>query len=1411
MADRVISVRLKIEIDQARRDAKAVSAALMGVASSAQAAGNSGASMGKLASAAKGVGLAVSGAGALALGGMAALTVSTTRGGIAYNTLEQTSRAALKTVLGSASAASGQMEKLREFGKSSPFPRQVWISAQQQLLAFGMSAEKVIPTFQAIQDAVAASGGGSQQITEVVDVLAKVQSTGKVTADTLNELGARGIDAATLVGQAMHKTAAEVREDIQSQAISGTQFIDILTGAMETRFAGAAANVKATWTGAKDRIKGAVRDIGSVLATPLVDPQGGGAAVDWANAVADALRALEERLKPLMAALGDRAGPIIDNFTEKLKHLADWIRNADFKQIGSQIQSILPAIAGISAGFATMGAKSLPIIGNLVGGLKPLPVALAAAALASPELRSALFDLLSAAAPLIQVVAQGAQVLAGLLGPALTVVAALMQPVIGIVNVLGNVLGSLPGPIQAVIGGLVLFKALNMTGALSGITGAFQRFGSEMSAQKAYAAQAGQSIGNVNAAYSVAAAGVSRATSSVKGSLSSVAGFVGGPWMLALAAGATILGAFADSTADTVVKQTGLIDALEAGTGAINAQTEAFVLNKFETSGANDVYRQLGGDANDLTAAFLGNADAMARVRKLLQAGAEAGGLQAIKYRALLAVLDKAPTAMGNAQTAARDKAEADKDGAAAADASASAQLGLSGALSSTGAAATDAATRIQQLNADLSVYNQQNFGLQEAHDKWASGIDSLGDMFQKNSQGATKAAGSQDKYSDSLKRQAKVTADAKKQLQDLAEAQRKAEQEAREAALAAKQRRLDDLFGKQFDVQSTRDQFAAALAQAKKDIAEARKDKVVGATSLTGVSEGALANRDRMRNLVQQAQAAIQAEIDRGASKARISAVTRGLQAQLSGQAKSWGLNAREVKAYTNAIAQFGGVANTQVKPNLAAVRKEYAEQRAELKANTAEQVASAKESARTSSASAGATAAVEKHSAALDGDSKSAIENRAFFRQRVKDAQEELTQMSAQGASRQAITKRAKELAAELDIEAAKYGFNKKKVGEYTQAIRDSAVVIGRYPTLVAKANTAAALVTLRNFQRGVDRAMAKIKKNYQLGVTTTVPGTSRFLPGLSHTGGHQIAASGGYIRGPGGPKGDKIPAMLSDKEFVQQADATDYYGVPFMHALNKRMIPRDALPGFAGGGPINVKGQFKLAGGMGRAVAGISNAFRDELYGGFFGMPSGNIGGAGVQRWAPLVLEVLKMLRQPSWLLSHVLRRMNQESGGNPRAINLWDSNAARGTPSIGLMQTIGPTFAAHAGPFLRRGIYDPLANIYAGLHYALGRYPSLQYAMDKPGGYKLGGLVKGGDGASLAEFMRGSYRRGTRDSYVPMDGMYQLHRGERVIEAGNRGTQPIVINLRPDGSKWAAAVADTFHEGQDTGRIKVKVKR
>jgi type II secretory pathway pseudopilin PulG len=72
-------------------------------------------------------------------------------------------------------------------------------------------------------------------------------------------------------------------------------------------------------------------------------------------------------------------------------------------------------------------------------------------------------------------------------------------------------------------------------------------------------------------------------------------------------------------------------------------------------------------------------------------------------------------------------------------------------------------------------------------------------------------------------------------------------------------------------------------------------------------------------------------------------------------------------------------------------------------------------------------------------------------------------------------------------------------------------------------------------------------------------------------------QARAGGGYISGPGGPTEDKIPAWLSNGEYVIPAWLVSRLGVGFFDRLlstKSRMLQGghgDASPGFSGGGPV------------------------------------------------------------------------------------------------------------------------------------------------------------------------------------------------------------------------------------------------
>lgn len=245
------------------------------------------------------------GEGLLVVGGaMTALSLSVLKTGIEYNTLQQSSRAALTTLLGGAKEANAQMDKLDAFARTSPFAKTTFITAQQQMLAFGIESRKVIPYLDAIQDAVAAAGGSNQQLAEVAFIMAQISAAGKITGQDLIQFGQRGINAAELIGESMGKTGAQIKAEITAGTLGADEALDALATGMKSKFDGAAASVKDTFAGAMDRVQAAWRDLAADLAKPLVDPNGGGALVGLLNWAADMMRAVQQLPEPIKIAGG---------------------------------------------------------------------------------------------------------------------------------------------------------------------------------------------------------------------------------------------------------------------------------------------------------------------------------------------------------------------------------------------------------------------------------------------------------------------------------------------------------------------------------------------------------------------------------------------------------------------------------------------------------------------------------------------------------------------------------------------------------------------------------------------------------------------------------------------------------------------------------------------------------------------------------------------------------------------------------------------------------------------------------------------------------------------------------------------------------------------------------------------------
>jgi hypothetical protein len=132
-----------------------------------------------------------------------------------------------------------------------------------------------------------------------------------------------------------------------------------------------------------------------------------------------------------------------------------------------------------------------------------------------------------------------------------------------------------------------------------------------------------------------------------------------------------------------------------------------------------------------------------------------------------------------------------------------------------------------------------------------------------------------------------------------------------------------------------------------------------------------------------------------------------------------------------------------------------------------------------------------------------------------------------------------------------------------------------------------------------------------------------------------------------------------------------------------------------------------------------------------------------------------------------LNALYSRAMQESGGNPSAINNWDSNAKAGYPSQGLLQTIPQTFASFRDPSIPGGITDPIANAVAAIRYMFSKYGHIVGANGS--GYNRGGRVADGKFGSKQNHdgFIGSFEKGGSFTTRPGRGAY--------FEAGEGGKQ------------------------------------
>jgi hypothetical protein len=342
--------------------------------------------------------------------------------------------------------------------------------------------------------------------------------------------------------------------------------------------------------------------------------------------------------------------------------------------------------------------------------------------------------------------------------------------------------------------------------------------------------------------------------------------------------------------------------------------------------------------------------------------------------------------------------------------------------------------------------------------------------------------------------------------------------------------------------------------------------------------------------------------------------------------------------------------------------------------------------------------------------------------------------------------------------------------------------------------------------NMQASIDRLHGKnvpisVTGSGHGGVVITTSGLAAAGQGnVRFTSGN--AAQGLYISRGTGPTADDVMIRASKGELVVPANMVKAGAVDHL---------RGAIPGFASGGFLGVESALgRVAGvaagveGRGAATAMAAGVKAAVAKAKAAMAKAGSVGnykpGAGVAQWAPVISRALAMLGLSPGLLGAVEAQMASESGGNPYAVNKWDSNWLAGHPSVGLMQVIRGTFQAYAGPYRNTGPFaygvseNPLANIYAALNYGkhgagFGTGPGQIGSMH---GYASGGQV-GTQGAAWLKAWQSRHGGGFGAAWGPASVNQQIPEMAAAVQrakalSGASGLSPGQHRF------WAATAAD-----------------
>ncbi len=279
------------------------------------------------------------------------------KAGIDFNAKMEKYATGFETFLGSAEEAQAVMAQIRQDAASTPFDVDSLTQATQMLVSTGMAASDARNDVMNLANAVAATGGGSAELSRMAANLQQIQNLGKASAMDIKQFGMAGINIYSLLADYTGKPIEKLKEmEISYEDLSGALAMAAQEGG---QFYGAMEAQSQTFLGQVSTLKDNATQLAGVLTEDLFGVLSENAlpqVMEWVTTLLDA--AQTGGIEGAVAAAKEILTGLVDSFIEGLPEM-----------VNTGMELLVGFIEGIANNMDTVTATAVTILTTILNGI----------------------------------------------------------------------------------------------------------------------------------------------------------------------------------------------------------------------------------------------------------------------------------------------------------------------------------------------------------------------------------------------------------------------------------------------------------------------------------------------------------------------------------------------------------------------------------------------------------------------------------------------------------------------------------------------------------------------------------------------------------------------------------------------------------------------------------------------------------------------------------------------------------------------------------------------------------------------------------------------------------------------------------------------------------------------------------